>query len=66
MSEAIPRAGRLGLPEVANDTIEVRQLASSLCEKWNLAGRVRHTVDDLVKAVERRARKLKERQEQPA
>ena len=46
------------------DNIEVRQLAWALCEKWNLACQVRHTVDDLEKAVAERTRELQERKEQ--
>ncbi|MFH1749259.1 MAG: response regulator [Planctomycetota bacterium] len=46
------------------DNIEVRQLASALCEKWNLACQVRRTVDDLEEAVAERTRELQERKEQ--
>ena len=46
------------------DGIEVHQLACALCEKWNLAYQVQHTVDHLEKAVAERTRELQERKEQ--
>ena len=46
------------------DNIEVRQLACALCEKWNLACQVRHTVDDLEQAVAERTHELQEQKEQ--
>ena len=46
------------------DNVEVRQLACALSGKWDLACRVRHTVEALEEAVAARTRELQEQKEQ--
>ena len=64
MAQTLGETDHLLILKKPFDGIEVRQLACALCEKWNLARQVRHTVDDLEKAVAERTRELEERTEQ--
>ena len=64
MVQALGETDHLLILKKPFDSIEVRQLACALCEKWDFACQVRHTVDDLEKAVAERTRELQERKEQ--
>jgi signal transduction histidine kinase len=64
MVQTLGETDRLLILKKPFDNVEVRQLACALCVKWNLACRVRHTVDSLKKAVEERTRELQQPKEQ--
>ncbi|MCB9854708.1 MAG: response regulator [Phycisphaerales bacterium] len=62
MIEKLGLNDRLLILKKPFDNVEVRQLASALCEKWNLAHQAQQRLDEVERLVKARTRQLEESQ----